>query len=239
MSADANPMDKKIENASEALEFLKQTFYDANLILNPDLGFLKADNSSAFDNIHDEVAQFAQLRLVECEEILSEMSIDLWEICMEFHIFKTHLDYAQAFIGHSKLFTEEWVAILRNYHDEQFEGRYVSNMSAESEEEREYRRKSHAFTLITKLHGLHPSLAHTQTHMQFENKEALLICESLLPQGWTERISEVMQEVHGANDFQTSVFQSSFDDIPEKVKNSFDDMVMGIDDYDDEKPIGW
>ena len=236
MSADN--IKRTVDNPSEALEFLKQTFYDAQLILNPDLGFLKADNTSAFANVHDEVAQHAQARLVECEEILGALKIDLWEVCMEFHIFKTHLDYAQAMVGNSQLFTEEWVDALRNFHANDFEGRCVPTLGSESEEEKELRRKAHIFTLITKAHGLHPSLAHTKTRIQFEDREALLICESLLPHGWTGRIDEMMREVHGgADDFHHDRFTSRFEDIPDTVKNEIDNALLDMGDFDDETPM--
>lgn len=236
MSADN--IKKTVDNPSEALEFLKQTFYDAQLILNPDLGFLKADNTSAFPSVPDAMAQHAQARLVECEAMLGAVNIDLWEVCMEFHVFKTHLDYAQAMVGNSKLFSEEWVDVLRNFHAEQFEGRCVPTLGSESEEEKEFRRKAHIFTLITKAHGLHPSLTHTQTRMQFDDREALLICESLLPHGWTGRINEMIQEIHGDNDFHQTHFSADYADIPDTVQNEIDNALLEFGDYDDETPMG-
>ncbi len=239
MSEADDAMSKKIETPSDAVGFLYQTFFDAGLILNPDLGFLKADNTSAFSNISDILAQLAQARLVECEQILHKMDIDLWEVCIEFHIVKAHLDMAEGCKGNNGMFTQEWEDILRNWGNGQVTGRRVEMMLEESEGDKDFRRKNHLFTIISKVHGKHPALNGIPTHTTHENTEAMLICESILPHGWLSRVNELMQELHGAEDeFNTKRFSAEMNQIPETVKDTLDDTILSMNDYDDDPTRG-
>ena len=232
-------MKKPIKNASDAVGFLYQTYFDAHLILNPDLGFLKADNTSAFSKLDNYTAQLAQARLIECEEILTKAEVDAWEICMEFHIVKAHLDFAQHQNGSSDLFTDEWVDVLRKWGDDGYGGRSISMLAEESEEHREERRNAIMFNLISKVHAKHPALKGAPTHHRTGTREALLICESILPHGWIGRINELMRNAHG-NDpkFHHETFQSSLDEIPENVRKNIDDTLLELGDYDDDPTKG-
>lgn len=230
-------LDKAITEPSGAIEFLRQTFYDAHLNLNPDMGFLKPNNKSAFALISDEMAQHAQARLVECERILGrDLGIDLWEICMEFAIFKSHLDFARQMLGSCAMLNQEWIDVLLNYHSKELDCR-AHNTLEERADQRMTRRTSHMFNTIMKAHSLHPALRDTTTHIELGAQEALLICETLLPTNWDKILKESIESVDGS---VAGKFSSSIEDIPSVATEVLDDAIMNGSgfDWDDDPTKG-
>ena len=131
---------KQLRTLNDAMEFIHGTFYYAGLNLNPDLGFLKADNTSAFPKLTDEGAQKSQAYLVQAEEILRKENMDIWEVCMEMSIYITTHAWAQAALLGTNLESAEWLEHLRTKHDGHAEMRIMAwPIEDETKEDREFR----------------------------------------------------------------------------------------------------
>lgn len=226
---------RPVKDASEAIQFLKDTFYVANLNLNPDLGFVKANNKSAFKKLTDEQAQLAQMRLVECEKWLRKLDADIWEICIEFSIVTAHIWDTAMSVGHG-LKTEEWLDILHTVHENQLSVNGIPMLAEESAEVTQRRRSQFVMDSISRLHSKHPEMKGAPTEVPMNGAKAVLICTSILPNGFEEKLNEFVQHLGG---YSTKQFDTKRSDIAQEAKKALDDAVMEFDeDYDDDPTRG-
>ncbi len=248
MSDDFN-MDATIGNLMEAAQFLHGAFYSAELNLNPDLGFLKANNKSAFKRLNDKTAQLAQARLVECEKFFKENNLDMWEACTEMSIYITTHAYCNALFGEgqSSLKSDEWLEYVRTYHDEGFTGRGITMLAEETSENRDLRRSSFLFDTISRLHSKHPICA-SQLPNAWDlgnGQKAAFLCSPLLPTGWQAMIDEHMRTMGGmqAEEFSLSPNMSA-EERQTYIQEKVDEVgrIWGADpedpDFDDDPSRG-
>ena len=203
-------MDSPIENLTEAVQFLHGAFYNVELNLNPDLGFLKANNKSAFKKIGDKTAQLAQMRLVECEGFFKENNLDMWEACTEMSIYITTHAYCNALFsdgGQDNLRSDEWLEYVRTYHDEGFTGRGITMLTEESPEHTQLRRSAFLFDTISELHSRHPICARQLPNAWDlgNGQKAAFLCTPLLPTGWQEKVDEHMRTMGGTQAEEFSI----------------------------------
>ena len=242
-------MDATIGNLMEAVQFLHGAFYSAELNLNPDLGFLKANNKSAFKKIGDKTAQLAQMRLVECEGFFKENNLDMWEACTEMSIFITTHAYCNALFseGNSAMKSDEWLEYVRTYHDEGFTGRGITMLAEETSENRDLRRSSFLFDTISRLHSKHPICA-SQLPDAWDlgnGQKAAFLCSPLLPTGWDAMIDEHMRIMGGmqAEEFSLSPNMSA-EERQTYIQEKVDEVgrIWGADpedpDFDDDPSRG-
>jgi len=244
-------MTAPIEDLTDATQFLHGAFYHVGLNFNPDMGFLKANNKSAFKQLSDRVAQLAQSRLVEAERIFKESSLDMWECCTEMSIYITTHAYCKAqFAVGSTMESDEWLEHVRTFHDEGFTARKITFLEEESPANTELRRSAFLFDTISTLHSKHP-LCVEQMPAAWDlgnGQKAAFICSPLLPTGWSAVIDEHMRTMGGmkADEFalpQNISAEERATIISEKIDevNSAWGADPDDDDYDDDpsKGIEW
>lgn len=228
-------LSRPVKNANDAIQFLRDTFYVANLNLNPDLGFVKANNKSAFKRLTDEQAQLAQMRLVECERELRKLDADIWEICTDFSIVTAHIWDTSMSIGDG-LKTQEWLEILHNVHESHLSVNGIPMLAEESAEVTQRRRSQFVMDSISRLHSKHPEMQGAPTEVPMNGAKAVLICTSLLPNGFDKKLDEVIQHLGG---YSTKQFDTKRGDIAQQARKALDEAVMEFDaDYDDDPTKG-
>lgn len=231
-----NPLDQKINDTSEALQFLHQTVNVAGLNLNPELGFLKADNTSAFQRITDEHAQYAQMRLVECTELLSAENVDIWEVSMMLSIHDTLTEFVRAHIEAgrtSKVFNEEYLANLDAYLEGEGLAVRQHDLENETDAHKEMRRAEFVMHKIHELQSLNPAL---DLHAQESNGYmAMVFCADLFPPGWAKILDNYMATMQAE---ATGTFSCDASDIAEVAKDKLDNALIDMGDYDDDPTEG-
>lgn len=242
-------LDKPIETIMEAGQFLHGAFYSAGLNLNPDMGFLKGNNKSAFKKLSDEMAQLAQMRLVECERFFREYDMDMWEACTEMGIYITTHAYCNALFneGNSAMKSDEWLESVRTYHDEGFTGRGINMLAEETEERKKVRRSAFLFDTLADLHGKHPLCAE-QMPAAWDlgnGQKAAFLCTPLLPTGWEAVVDEHMRIMGGIQADQFALPQDiSAEERAKIVQDKVDEVntEYGADpddpDFDDDPTRG-
>ena len=231
-------LSRPINDASEAVQFLRDTFYVANLNLNPDLGFVKANNKSAFKKLTDEQAQLAQMRLVEAERFLREYDADIWEVCMDFSLVTAHM-YNSALKAGKGLHTPEWLQILEQVHDDDVGVNQILMFKEESVERRKRRRSQFLMDAISRLHSKHPELQGAPMAVPLNGAKAVLICLSLLPEGAEKMIENACADLSG---YQTDEIAFDRNTIKEEAAKALDNAVMKNNlDWDDDpsKGMSW
>ena len=194
-------MRKPITDLGQAGNFLHETFYHAGFNLNPELGFLKPNNESAFSGVSDILAQRAQQRLGECIDLFKQENIDIWEVCMELSIYVTTKDYCEAVFpeGHL-LHSAQWLEYLNKRHETGMNVNAVRiPLGEESEGNREERRSHFVINTIQQMHAEHPYVASTipQTWQVGTGKQAAFFCTALLPVGWVEVLDAASKHIGG------------------------------------------
>lgn len=237
---------KQLRTLNDAMEFIHGTFYYAGLNLNPDLGFLKADNTSAFPKLTDKGAQKSQAYLVQAEEILRKENMDIWEVCMEMSIYITTHAWAEASLAGSKLESAEWLEYLRTKHDGIAEMRIMAwPIEEETKEDREFRRASFLFDTIETSHRMHPAIAQSVPNSWDlgNGQRASFLCVSLLPPNWQEQIDEAMRKMGGRQAGDDAKFELSLQDGAEQFQGIVDEITQeygeqDIDNFDDDPTKG-
>jgi len=223
---------RPVKDASDAIQFLRDTFYVANLNLNPELGFVKANNKSAFKKLTDEQAQLARMRLVECERELRKLDADIWEICTEFSIVTAHIWDTSMSVGQG-LKTKEWLDILHTVHENQLSVNGIPMLAEESAEVTQRRRSQFIMDSISRLHSKHPEMRGAPTEVPMNGAKAVLICTSILPNGFEEKIESLVQHLGG---YASKHFDTKRKDIAQEATKALDEAVMEYDENWDDDP---
>lgn len=242
-------LSRPVESITDAAQFLYGAFYRAGLNLNPDLGFLKADNTSAFDKLSDRMAQFAQMRLIEAEKFFEESDSDIWEACTEMSIYITTHAYCHALFSETNtaMKSDDWLEYVRTYHDEAFMSRSIHMLAEETKETKELRRKAFILDTISQLHSMHPICAEQMpTAWNLGNgQKAAFLCTPLLPTGWESIVDEHMKTMGGIRAGEFSLPQDISAEEREKIVQDVVNEVnneYGLDpddpDFDDDPTRG-
>lgn len=251
---DENRMSRPLECISDAVNFLYGTFYDAHCNLNPELGFLKADNTSAFSHLSDNLAQIAQQRLVEAEDFCKQMNIDIWELCMEFSIVSSTIAHCNALFkeGHG-LQSDEFMQYLHSVHGAK-DAHMIANvctypLDEESEEWRRKRRATFIVTTIQHLHRHHPFVAQNLPDTWSPDggaHQAVILCHDLMPIGYDRHLDTAMRDMDGKESgtfaLNLNPDANNAQNVQDVVDRVNDEFGINIDpndpDYDDDPTKG-
>lgn len=229
------------DTPQEAIMFLRETFLNAKVNLNPDVGFVHEDGGSMFPgSLTDEQARSVQKRLDMANHVLREQGIDPWEVTFWMSTIES-IAYHLANIPPQKLSPAHMrVFVPKALEWRSGEGsmvcRGIPNLADEDAQKRDHRRSIYVIDTITSMfEGFGDNIA------QGLSGRASALPLDLLPALWSTMLDNYVQ----VNGGRTSQFTSSMEQMPGALQQVIDEADAQIahadpdSDENDDDPFGW
>jgi hypothetical protein len=236
-------MNNMKEVVNEAVD-LFMFFLENRMVVNPDLGVLKSDGTSAFKALSDENAQKMQECIDICVTILKEdYEIDAYEIAMWLTVHMGIGRHVQLRLDgdggeESRYFNREYIERIRSNMFDNFGVNVIKDYANESAQTRSERRASYMIKLISEVQNLHPIFDDSeQTSASSGGFTAIALVTDLTPLGWSDIVTKaVTKDLGGA---YTGQIESAPEDMKDEVVSCLDDYLLKTGDYDDDPTKEW
>lgn len=229
------------DTPQEAIMFLRETFLNAKVNLNPDVGFVHEDGGSMFPHrLTDEQARSAQKRLDLANHALREEGIDPWEVAFWMSTIEG-VAHHLAHIPPHKLDPEHMTVFIPKAMEwRSGEGsmvcRGIPNLAEEDAQKRDRRRAIYVIDTVTSMfEGFGDNIARGMSG------RASALPLDLLPPLWSRMLDNYVVVAGGA----TSTFTATMDNMPGALQHVIDEadaqIAQGDPDSDenDDDPFGW